>query len=253
MPLITEAIVRASYNKNNKFFSCSKLDKFTPSAKELILDRGIEINFIEDIDKENIENKQFLNIEENSNRVESEYKYICKNTGGLLKEKPEHMTQLYDNVLVYKFDTRVELRGKLDSLQASFIEKFINLSGNEAYYEDFNDLIKFIKSILISEYTNEPLKNIFLLGLDCKGLREYSHNPKKYFNSEHLFGIDGSFNKKTIILNKLRAEVREVEILATKTFFKEGTIEREDIIKALNRLSSGVYIAMLRAEGGYYE
>ncbi len=262
MALITEAIARKNYEKEKNIIVCSRADKFTPSAREFITDRGIELKFIEDGALDTIIDKA-LSVEKQDNEISAsvanevnekpKQKYICKYTGGVLDYKPEHMTQLHNNVLVYKFDKRVELRGKLDSLQANFIDASVQLDGNEEFFNDFDDLIVYVKSILTSEFTNQTLSNLLLLGLTDNELREHSHDPKKYFGCDHLFGIDRSFNRKTILLNRLRAEVREVEILAVKTFFKEGVVEREDIIKALNRLSSGVYLAMLKAESGRYE
>ncbi len=258
MALITEAIARKNYNKEKNILICSRSDKFTPSAREFITDRGVELKFSEEetldniIDKALSENKDNNNVVEEKNETPKQ-KYICKYTGGVLDYKPEHMTQLHNNVLVYKFDKRVELRGKLDSLQANFIDASVQLEGNDEFFKDFDDLINYVKNILISEFTNQTLSNLLLLGLTENELREHSHNPKKYFGCDHLFGIDRSFNKKTILLNRLRAEVREVEILAVKAFFKDGVLEREDMIKALNRLSSGVYLGMLKAESGRYE
>ena len=45
-------------------------------------------------------------------------KYVDYETGAYYMEKPEHMTQLFGNVLVAKDHPRIHFRGKLDSLQA---------------------------------------------------------------------------------------------------------------------------------------
>ncbi len=253
MALITEAIARKKFDKENNLFLCSKQDKLTPSAKEFFSDKNITIKFIEDGIDDIVEKTLETNEPKTNITKSDKKKYICKYSGGVLEHKPEHMTSLYDNILVYKFDKRVELRGKLDCLQAEFINSCSHLEGNKEFIADLHDLVSYVRKLLICEYTNKPFDNIKLLDLDEQMLREYSHNPKKYFNSEHLFGIDLTFNKKTITLNYLRTKVREVEIFAVKTFFTDGVLEREDIIKALNRLSSGVYIAMLKAESGVYE
>ena len=55
-------------------------------------------------------------------------------------------------------------------------------------------------------------------------------------------------------LNRLRAKVREAELSAARAFMTaEGVVERPDIIRNLNRLSSGVYIVFCRWLAGYYE
>lgn len=51
----------------------------------------------------------------------------------------------------------------------------------------------------------------------------------------------------------MRALSRELEIKGVEAFVKEnGTIERRDILLALNRLSSAIYIMMLRGVTGEY-
>ena len=56
-----------------------------------------------------------------------------------------------------------------------------------------------------------------------------------------------------IKLNEMRALSRELEIKGVEAFVKEnGTIERRDILLALNRLSSAIYIMMLRGVTGEY-
>ena len=49
-----------------------------------------------------------------------------------------------------------------------------------------------------------------------------------------------------------RAQVREVELAAAEAFTQENKIFRPDIIQALNRLSSAVYIMMLKQGSGCY-
>ena len=55
-------------------------------------------------------------------------------------------------------------------------------------------------------------------------------------------------------LNLVRTQVRETELAAVEAFFDptKGP-EREDILTALNRLSSAVYVMMCRLKAGKYE
>ena len=48
-------------------------------------------------------------------------------------------------------------------------------------------------------------------------------------------------------LNQLRTKVRETELCAASAFIKDETCMRPDILEALNRLSSCVYLLFLRA------
>ncbi len=61
-----------------------------------------------------------------------------------------------------------------------------------------------------------------------------------------------SMGRIALELNALRSGVREAEIAAVKAFRKEEAVEREDLITALNRLSSCVYIMMLKYLNGAY-
>jgi len=46
---------------------------------------------------------------------------------------------------------------------------------------------------------------------------------------------------------------RECEVAAVDAFYKEGKTERVDMLKALNRLSSILYLMMLKANNGDYK
>lgn len=56
-----------------------------------------------------------------------------------------------------------------------------------------------------------------------------------------------------ISLNRLRTRVREAELSAAEAFSAPGGTSREDIIRQLNRLSSGVYILFCRVVSGWYQ
>ena len=50
-----------------------------------------------------------------------------------------------------------------------------------------------------------------------------------------------------LLLNKCRCAARSAELAAARAFIREdGTAERQDILKALNRMSSMIYILMIR-------
>jgi ethanolamine utilization cobalamin adenosyltransferase len=55
-----------------------------------------------------------------------------------------------------------------------------------------------------------------------------------------------------LYLNKLRTLIREVEITAVDAFVSELEIQKIDLLRALNRLSSAIYIMMLKEEKGEY-
>jgi ethanolamine utilization cobalamin adenosyltransferase len=52
-------------------------------------------------------------------------------------------------------------------------------------------------------------------------------------------------------LNTLRSSVREIEIAAVAAFM--NNVEKQDMIQALNRMSSVIYIMMLKEKAGIYK
>ena len=54
-----------------------------------------------------------------------------------------------------------------------------------------------------------------------------------------------------LLLNKCRCAARNAELAAAGAFTDEqGLVVREDILKALNRMSSMIYILMIREKAG---
>ena len=53
--------------------------------------------------------------------------------------------------------------------------------------------------------------------------------------------------EEILLLNRLRCLARQAELAAVKAFTDEnGKTDRADLLQALNRLSSAVYILMIR-------
>lgn len=71
-----------------------------------------------------------------------------------------------------------------------------------------------------------------------------SHHPKEYLGIDHILP-DYKMGEILIGLNAIRSCAREAELSGIP-------LEREDIIKALNRLSSAVYVMMCRYLTGFY-
>ncbi len=169
-------------------------------------------------------------------------------TGAEISAKGEGMTHLRGNLLVPKTDVRIALRGKLDSLSAQFLCAQLDASetGNEQLCADLGELLSYARTILGCEVKDEPLPELRLLGLDSAGVRHASHNVRETFGIDHPVP-DYRMGRICLTLNRLRTEVREVELAAARAFLHaDGTGERMDIIEGLNRLSSCVYILFCR-------
>ena len=167
--------------------------------------------------------------------------------GGMFAVKPEHLTHLHSNVLVTKGHPRIAFRGKMDSLQAAILEVqgLAAEQGNMALAEELEEILEFVRRILTFEVMEKPLPDENLLGLSLDELRYMSHNPKKHFGLGHI-RTHYSMGRCCIGLNRLRAQVREVELAAFRAFERPGGVDREDVIRALNRLSSTIYVLMYR-------
>ncbi|GHV43883.1 hypothetical protein AGMMS49546_26810 [Spirochaetia bacterium] len=162
--------------------------------------------------------------------------------------KGESMTHLHGNHLVYKDHPMIIWRGKLDSLTALIIEaqELGAEKGNQEFIEDLQGVLDFVRSLLSAEYKNTPLGPFQLLGLSMEELHEHSHNPQKYYGFPHIL-TDHRMGSLCIRLNRLRTAVRETELAAAAAFASgNGEATREDIIEALNRLSSLFYILMYK-------
>jgi ethanolamine utilization cobalamin adenosyltransferase len=168
--------------------------------------------------------------------------------GEVFTAKPEAMTHLQGNNLVYKDHPRIIWRGKLDSLTAMILEAQVlgREKGNQEYVTDLQEILEFLRRLLSCEYKDIPVEEFRLLGLTAPELKARSHNPLKYYGHRHLL-IEYPMGALCVRLNTLRTAVREVELAAAAAFKSaEGKPVREDIIKALNRTSSLFYLMIYK-------
>ena len=165
------------------------------------------------------------------------------------------MTQIYGNILVKKNDERIIFRGKLDSLQAKWLvlQKEFESYGNEKLNKDMESVSIFIKKIVLSEVLDTELEEIKVLGETLDKIKEISHNPKKFFEIGHMFDISVKNSMLVLKLNEMRSSSREIEIAGVTAFLNEkGIVTKKEILKALNRFSSIIYVMMLKGEKGEY-
>ena len=175
-------------------------------------------------------------------------KYVDYETGAYYMEKPEHMTHLRGNLLVFKDHPRIILRGKIDSLESAIIlvqAKALE-AGDSALSAELEEVITFIRHLLRCEVSGEPVGEFQLLGLDAPALRDQSHHPSKYFGIRHFLpGVQ--YGPMVAELNRLRTMTRETELAAFQAFKgQHGEMDRVDIIRAFNRLSSLFWIMMFK-------
>lgn len=164
-------------------------------------------------------------------------------SGGYVEEKPEHMTHLNGEVLVPKTHPRIRFRGKMDTLEAELI-LCQRIPG--APEEALGEILDLSRKILRCDVLEEPLRQDTLCGLTQEEQRGRSHMPQDYYGQPHFMpqASDGSVIAG---LNRARCFAREAELAAVEAFSnREGNLIREDIPKALNRMSSMLYLLMIQ-------
>lgn len=246
MRIITEAELREQYKKAE--FTSYELPadcRLTPAASQFLSERRIQV-----ITPGVPSPKSGKPYPKTSGAVQEE-NYPPPGVGS---KKPEHMTHLRGTTLVVKNHPRIKFRGKLDSFEAVLITAIIDVE-SLGYYElgrDLRDVLEYVRQILAAEVKEEPLAALVFRGWSQEEIHQFSHYPKKHFGVGHLLPNPGQ-GKIMAQLNILRTQVRELELMAMDAFYVgEGKVEREDIIQALNRLSSLIYVLMVQLAAGKY-
>ena len=157
--------------------------------------------------------------------------------GGYLEEKPEDMTHLNGDILVSKTHPRIAFRGAVDTLEAEIL-----LCQHYApqWERELGDVLSLARRLIPCELLEEELKEAPLGGLSQQEIREQSHQPQNFYDQPH-FMPQRRDGESVLWLNRVRCAVRETELKAVAAI-----PQRKDILRALNRMSSFVYILMIR-------
>jgi ethanolamine utilization cobalamin adenosyltransferase len=224
--LYNEEAVRANIrNRDGKrVFFLGKGDQLTSGARDFLNRERIEIRPGE---QAKIEKYRLLN-------------------GGFLEEKPEHMTHLYGDVLVRKDHPRIVFRGKMDTLEAELI--LCQLASPELV-APVGEVLNLARYLIRCEVMEEPVHWEKLCGLTEEEQRRRSHFPQEYYGQPHFMPSAGD-GVVIARLNRARCAAREAELAAVAAFSdREGNPVRVDILRALNRMSSMIYILMIEKKG----
>lgn len=225
--LYTEEMVRMNIRnrEGKRVFYLGRGDTLTPGAKDWLTRQRIEVLPAELAKPE-------------------EYRLL---SGAVLREKPEHMTHLHGNVLVPKTHPRIRFRGKMDSLEAELLLCQLNC---EKWKAELGEVLALARSLIRCDVMNEPVPEGTLCGLTEKEQRERSHRPQDFYGQVH-FMPEVNDGAAVLHLNRCRTAARAAELAAAAAFTDEdGNCTRVDILRALNRMSSMIYILMIRQKGG---
>lgn len=268
MKVITEANIRAELKATQpEVYVVPEGKILSPAAREYLQSMQVEIVFEKDKDrkpakiktgKDEIKDKISAKVEEAEKTQESlqvKFKYVDYETGAGYTEKPEHMTQLYGNMLVDKNHPRIRYRGKLDSLQAQIVNAQCIIKQqekNDLIINELGNILDIMREMMRCEILEEAFTNETIIGLTHKELRERSHNPMKFYNIKQMLLPDYSMGLTYSLLNQIRTSIREMEVLAVDAFKVNRKLDRADIIQEINRLSSALHIMMCRYLAGDY-
>jgi len=263
MRVITEIDLRDKYKKEPfDTYTLLHPERFTPSALQFLSERKIKIIEVKEGQSTGVDGKN-SNSKESQKYItttvplrEPEKGYLLLDSEQNVDEKPEAYTHLKGRFLVPKNHKRIRFRGQLDKLEAIFVDTIIEMqsTGLQELVNDLTSIFEYTKTIMRAEVLVEELSFIDFMGWSDEDIREYSHYPDKYFGVKH-FVPDPKYGKIVAKLNLLRTQIRELEVSAVDAFYKEESksVERLDIIMALNRMSSLIYITMCKYVGGCYK
>ncbi len=222
--LYNETSVKANIrNRDGKrvFFLGGK-DTLTPSARDWLRQQRIEILPLSDAP---ITRYQLTD-------------------GKVLTTKPEHLTHLRGNILISKTHPIVAFRGAMDTLQAELLLAQLAVDTDTA--GKIEEILTLARNILRWEVMEEPAQMDLLCGLTQEQLRQHSHRPQDFYGQPHFMPsyADGA---AILQLNRARCAARNAELAAAHAFADAtGGCLRSDILQLLNRMSSMLYILMIR-------
>jgi len=169
-------------------------------------------------------------------------------SGAVINEKPEHMTHLHGNVLVPKTHPRIRFRGSIDSLEAQLL--WCSLYTDGQMRRDLGEVLNLARMLIRCDVLEEQVPEGKLCGLTLEELRSHSHRPQDYYGQPH-FMPEVTDGETILRLNLCRCAAREAELAATAAFTDgDGNPTRPDILRAMNRMSSMLYILMIKEKGG---
>lgn len=221
--LYTQEAVRANIRnrQGKRVFYLGKNDQLTPGARDFLTSERIAILPAE--------------------QARTERWRLAG--GGYAEEKPEHMTHLNAEFLVEKTHPRIRFRGGMDSLEAALLLAAAHCQGK--IREELTEALAYARYLLGQEVLEEPIVCKALGGMDEKQLRERSHRPQDFYGKPH-FMPEPQDGTEMLLVNLARCRAREAELLAVKAFQDaDGLPTRPDLIRALNRLSSFLYLIMI--------
>ena len=240
MALLTEDTVRRmSDNGTRGPVVVSRGEVLTPGARDFLAAHKIQVVYPQ-------------GTEEGGSGGQAPARYQTPFGAGL-EHKPEHMTHLRGNTLVFKDHPRIAFRGMIDALEAEILLTQQAAADYPGLVEELEEELAFVRRCIRFDVLDEPVGELSLCGYDAGALREYSHYPEKHLGQPH-FLPSHTDSPALLAVNRLRTLARRTELAAYAAFRDaDGGVARGDIILGLNRLSSLMWIQMIKLKAGQYE
>lgn len=164
--------------------------------------------------------------------------------GAVFREKPEQMTHLNGDILVMKTHPRIAFRGEMDTLEGEII--LCQLVADEEISKALAEILAFSRVLIRCDVLNESVPASRLCGLTEQEQRRHSHFPQDFYGQPH-FMPEAADGEVMVRLNRCRCAARTAERMAVAAFTDAaGNPTRPDLLRAMNRLSSMLYILMIR-------
>jgi len=224
--LYTEQNVRDNIRnrEGKRVFFLGKGDQLTPGARDYLRKERIDILPAEEARPER-------------------YRLL---SGGFMTEKPEHMTHLNGDVLVSKTHPRIAFRGAMDLLETELM--LCQLVVEPEIRKELGEILALARHLIRCDVMEEPVPEGKLCGLTEEEQRSHSHRPQDFYGQPH-FMPEHADGAAMLQLSRARCVAREAELKAVAAFTdREGKPTRADILRAMNRMSSMLYILMIRVK-----
>jgi ethanolamine utilization cobalamin adenosyltransferase len=107
-------------------------------------------------------------------------------------------------------------------------------------------LLELARKLIRCDVLGEPVEELKLCGMTADELRQRSHRPQEYYGQAH-FMPDVTDGEQLLTLNRVRCSLRHAELMAAAAFAdRDGLPTRVDILQAMNRMSSMIWIMMIQ-------
>ena len=258
MKVITEAKVRAEIPRSEQpeFYVVEPGYILSPAAREYLMGRQIKITNGASAEPESVATAEVPPMPSAAPVKADGARYVDYNTGACYFEKPVHMTVLYGDVLVAKDHPQILFRGKTESLQSQIIltqAVIAERGGSQKLLDDLNQILTVLRNILRSHVLNQPLVVNQIIGFTSAELQERVQNPMEFYPVEDAGVPDYVRGMEYAQLHQLYTQMREVETAAITALHEGNRYTRNDILEALNSLSSALRVMMFMHLAGEYK